>query len=220
MPDILHFAIEVVSAVLCFVLVRFMFKPYEFTREGRYLGLPLGFMFLGLSEVFLGTGIFVDTQELRVLSLISRTFAYVFLAATYYFSKKTTKNSRIIWNITFSLIVVILAALLLIAVNGSIVGLQFASPSVYFRVISLLCISFICIHTLRSHIQEPERDTIWIPLGFILLGFSQYSMLIWATDAHYTYGIAFTGAWIARIAGLSIFIAVSYLTLHKRLKTL
>jgi hypothetical protein len=219
MPDLIQFVIEVVSAILSFVLVGFMYKPFEFTREGRYLGLPLGFTFLGASEVFLAVGIFYDFEELRVFSLIARTFAYIFIATTYIFSKKPKKNSSIIWNITFSLIVVTSAAVSLLMLNGTIVGLGLpVNPSVYFRVIALICISYVCLHTLRSHIKAPDRDTIWIPLGFILLGISQYSMLIWAADTHYAYGIAFAGAWIARIAGLCVIIAVSYITLHKRLK--
>ena len=216
MSSLINLTIEVTSAILCFALLRFMFKPYELTSEGRYLGLPLGFMFLGLAEIFLGTGIFINVEEIRVFSLILRTFAYVFLAATYYFSKKSTRNSRIIWNITFSLIVVILVALSIVIVNGSIIINQPMNPSIYFRIIALTCIGYICIQTLRSHIQNPESDTIWIPIGFILLGISQYSLLIWASDVNYVYGIAFMGGWIARIAGLSIFVAVSYLTLHKR----
>ena len=218
MPDLIQLAIEVVSAVLCFVLVKFMLKPYEFTREGRYLGLPLGFAFLGISEVLLGIGIFIEINEIRLIALISRTFAYIFLVVTYYFSKKPRKYSHVIWNMTFSLIVVILAATSFIMLNGSIGFNQPLNPSIYFRIFSLICVGYICIHTLRSHIQNPERDTIWIPIGFILFGISQYSILIWASDAHYVYGVAFTGGWIARLAGLSIFIAVSYLTLHKRLK--
>lgn len=195
-----------------------MFKPYEYTSEKRYLGLPLGFTFLGLSEVLLAIGIFIEINEIRLIALISRTFAYVFLAATYYFSKKPTKHSHITWNITFSLIVVIVTAISIIMVNGSISINQPINQSVYFRIIALICIGYICIHTLRSHIQNPEKDTIWIPIGFILFGISQYSILIWASDAHYAYGIAFNGAWIFRLIGLSIFTAVSYSTLKKRRK--
>lgn len=216
MSMVINFTIQVASAILCFALVRFMFKPYEFTSEGRYLGLPLGFMFLGIAEIFLGAGIFINVQELNLFSLILRTFAYVFLAATYYFSRKPTKNSRIIWNITFSLIIVTLIALLIVIVNGAITISQPMNPSIYFRAIALTCIGYICLHTLRSHKQNPKSDTMWIPIGFILLSISQYSLLIWASDANYVYGVAFTGGWIARIVGLSIFVAISYLTLYNK----
>ena len=211
-----EFAVEVVSAVLCFVLVKFMFKPYELTKEGRYLGLPLGFAFFGIAEVSLAIGIFESLNELRFLSLVTRTFAFVFLATTYYFSKEPTKNSRLFWDVTFSLLVVALTTLSLLAIRGSTIGIEVpTSLSVFLRILSLICISYICLHTLRSHIKAPEPTTIWIPLGFILLGVSQYSLLIWAGDENYAYGIAFVGAMVARLVGLGVFIVVSYLSLHK-----
>ena len=49
MWDLARIIIEVVSATACFILVWFMIKPYQLTGEGRYLGLPLGFLFLGVS---------------------------------------------------------------------------------------------------------------------------------------------------------------------------
>jgi hypothetical protein len=45
--------LEVISATLCFVLARFMLRTYLFTGENRYIGLPFGFAFLGLSYLFM-----------------------------------------------------------------------------------------------------------------------------------------------------------------------
>jgi hypothetical protein len=45
MENLVLILIEIVSAILCFVLLRSMIKPYRTTGEGRYLGLPLGFGF-------------------------------------------------------------------------------------------------------------------------------------------------------------------------------
>lgn len=53
MYEVERIIIEVVSAVLYFTLVRYMYKPYSLTGEKKYLGLPLGFAFLGISEIFL-----------------------------------------------------------------------------------------------------------------------------------------------------------------------
>ena len=49
---------ELVSAALSFTLVRFMVKPYLYTGEGRYIGLPFGFTFLGTSYLFMGLTFF------------------------------------------------------------------------------------------------------------------------------------------------------------------
>ena len=92
MTEIAEFTVQVVSAVLCFMLVKFMYKPYGLTREGRYLGLPLGFVFLGVSEVFLGIGILQSIEQFRFLSLLTRTFAYVFLGGNILFFKGTIKK--------------------------------------------------------------------------------------------------------------------------------
>jgi hypothetical protein len=205
-------AVEVVSAILCFILLRFMIKPYKLTGEGRYLGLPLGFGFLGVSYI-LGaltfSEIILSFRQLAYLQLFARTFAYCFLVVTYYFSKKSLKNSRIKWNITLSLLIVALAALIV----SSIFIPEFAANSyqatqVYVRVFNIICLLYISIHTLRSHIEKPDPTTIWVPFGFILLGISQYSLLIWAIDGSI---FAFNGALVLRLMGLTIFLLVSYL---------
>jgi hypothetical protein len=74
MYEVPRLAIEIASAILYFILVRYMIKPYGLTREERYLGLPLGFAFLGVSEVLLAIGIITPQSELGAVSLVMRTF--------------------------------------------------------------------------------------------------------------------------------------------------
>jgi len=219
MPEVVDFGIEVASAVLCFVLVRFMFKPYSLTKEGRYLGLPVGFAFLGISEAMLALGILQPAGELRLISLLTRTFAYVFMAATYYFSKEPAKKSRVIWSITFGLIIVSLTTLAVLMVRGLEFGFNLnPSLSIFLRLLALFCISYMCVRTLRSHLQALEPSTLWIPIGFIFLGISQYSLIIWAADANFSQGYAFVGGLIARFVGLGIFVAVAYSSFYKTKK--
>ena len=219
MPEVVDFGIEVASAVLCFVLVRFMFKPYSLTKEGRYLGLPVGFAFLGISEAMLAIGILQPAGELRLISLLTRTFAYVFMAATYYFSKEPAKKSRVLWSITFGLIIVSLTTLAVLMVRGLEFGFNLnPSLSIFLRLLALFCISYMCVRTLRSHLQALEPSTLWIPIGFIFLGISQYSLIIWAADANFSQGYAFVGGLIARFVGLGIFVAVAYSSFYKTKK--
>jgi len=219
MPEVVDFGIEVASAVLCFVLVRFMFKPYSLTKEGRYLGLPVGFAFLGISEAMLAIGILQPAGELRLISLLTRTFAYVFMAATYYFSKEPAKKSRLLWSITFGLIIVSLTTLAVLMVRGLEFGFNLnPSLSIFLRLLALFCISYMCVRTLRSHLQALEPSTLWIPIGFIFLGISQYSLIIWAADANFSQGYAFVGGLIARFVGLGIFVAVAYSSFYKTKK--
>jgi len=217
MLEIAQLSTQIVSAIICFILVRFMSKPYSLTREGRYLGLPLGFGFLGFSEIFLTMGILLTIEQFRFVSLLTRTFAYVFLAAAYYFSKEPSKNSRLVWDISLSLIIVVLTTSVLLFLRSSELGLNIPTNlSIALRVLALICISYIFLHTLRSHVRSPDPSTLWIPLGFILLGISQYSLIIWAAEESPALGYAFFGGIIARLMGLSVFLAVSYLSFHKK----
>ncbi len=206
--------VEVASAILCFILLRFMIKPYKLTGEGRYLGLPLGFGFLGVSYI-IGAIAFSQTfpfKEIAYVQLLSRTFAYSFLVLTYYFSKKPSKNSRVKWNIALSLLIVSLAASILVAfVLPKFAIESYQATQVYVRIFNIICLIYISIHTLRSHVSKPDPTTIWIPFGFILLGISQYSLLIWSIDGSI---FAFNGALALRLAALTIFLFVSNLTFN------
>ena len=65
--DLARIIVEVVSTIICVILVKFMFKPYRLTGEGRYLGLPLGFGFLGLSyfiAAFIGMSLHIIECDL------------------------------------------------------------------------------------------------------------------------------------------------------------
>jgi hypothetical protein len=208
--------VEVVSVIICFILVKYMIKPYWLTREVRYLGLPLGFGFLGVSygiSAIAYTELFYFT-ELLWIQFLARTFAFVFLALTYYFSKKTSKNIRLLWNITFSLLIVCLVGLFLLSfIFPQITASSYNASQLYVRVFNIICLSYIAIHTLKSHISKPDPTTIWTPLGFILLAISQYSLLFWYNDNSLA---AFTGSLVLRLMALTVFLVISYLSFHKR----
>ncbi len=97
---------EVVSAIICFILVRFMMKPYQYMGESRYIGLPLGFAFLGMSYIFMGLALYFESflfvEELKWLQLFTQAYAFAFLVVTYYFSKKAFDHSRLRWRIAFA----------------------------------------------------------------------------------------------------------------------
>lgn len=208
--------VEIVSAVVCIILVKFMIKPYQLTKEPRYLGLPLGFGFLGMSFaisaiVYSFRPIAFFTDLLWVQSLM-RSFAFVFLAMTYYFSKKVSKNTRVLSKIAFGLLIVILAALFLIVfVSSQVTSSYYGVSQVYVRSLDVICLTYIAMQTLGSHIKSLDPTTIWIPLGFIILAISQYSLLFWYTDISYA---AFASAMALRLASLSVFLLVSYRTFY------
>lgn len=210
MYEDIRIAIEVASASICFILVWFMVKPYRLTREGRYLGLPLGFGFLGISSVICAiatiTGFF-DSQ-LAWLQLLPRTFAFLFIAVTYYFSKEPSRKAPLMWGLSSSLLIFVLVTLVIAGIlNPQFASEGYLASSVYFRFSNLICLFYISIHTLYSHIKTLETSTIVIPLGFILQGISQYSIIIFSIDKSL---FAFWGGIVLRFASLAAFLFVSY----------
>jgi hypothetical protein len=210
---------EVIAAVICFILVWFMVKPYRFTKKGRYAGLPLAFGFLGASYLFSALTYALPSfinLDMLWFQLIARTFAFVFLSATYFFSKKVSEKSQFLWNITFSGIVVaivmlVIAILFLPQLNFE----NYRVASSYVRVFIVISLVYVIIHTLRNHTAKPD-STILTPLGYILLAISQYSLIIWATDVSM---IAFWVALGLRLGALAIFLFVTYVTFYgSRLK--
>jgi len=213
MYDVERITIEVVSAVACFILVRFMIKPFRLTGETRYLGLPLGFGILGISYAFsaLSYSPLFDFNNRGWVQLFVRAFAFLFLAVTYYFSK-SEKKPKLLWNVTLGLLVAILLALILLAtVFSQFVWPNYGLTQIYVRVFSLMCVSYISIRALKSHMEQSDPATLLIPLGYVLLGIGQYSILIWAVDASI---FAFFGGLTLRLAGLAVFLFVSYRTFY------
>ncbi len=207
---------ELISTILCFVLVWFMTKPYRFTRDGRYIGLPLAFGLLGASYLFSAVTYAQPSffpQNILWFQLVARIFAFIFLAATYYFSNKPFKTRNVVWNIIFSSIVVAVTASFLAVIFSPQFNFDsYRNASEYARFFIMICLMYIIIHVLRSHMEKPERLTLLIPLGYILLAISQYSLIIWAVD---TSMFAWWGALALRWWGLAIFLFVTYVTFYR-----
>jgi hypothetical protein len=213
MDNLVLILAEVVSALLCFTLVRFMMKPYQYMGESQYIGLPLGFAFLGMSYIFMGIALYFETslfieEEIKWLQLFTQAYAFAFLAVTYYFSKKASEHSRLRWRITFAGLIFAAVASYLVVFEHPMFGLpSYKTVDEYFRFFNIICVLYITIHTLRSHASKPDPKTIWVPLSYLLLGFSQYSYLICSLDESFS---AFIGAHILRLAGLLVFLFVAY----------
>lgn len=213
MYDVERITIEIVSAIICFILVRFMIKPFRLTGETRYLGLPLGFSFLGISYAYsaLSYSPLFDFNNNGWVQLFVRAFAFLFLAVTYYFSK-SEKKPKLLWNITLGLFAVILTILILLVIISPQFQLSdYKLAQIYVRGFSLICLSYISIHALKSHVEQSDSSTLLVPLGYVLLGIGQYSSLIWAIDSSY---FAFFGGLALRLAGLTVFLFVSYRTFY------
>lgn len=208
--DVLRLTVEPASAIICFILLWFMIKPYRLTGEGRFLGLPLGFGIMGISHVIAAAVAF--SKDLSWPMLLFRTFSFVFLATTYLFSRKSSNKSQNLWNIILSALIVVLITLsLLLFVAPESIWESYSVAQVYCRIFIGICLGYIIVYTLRNHVKKPDPTTIWIPFGFIFLAISQYSLIFTYIDHSVT---AYWGAIVFRFAGLSMFLIVSYLTFY------
>ena len=207
--------VEIFSAVLCFFLLKYMITPYRITREARYLGLPLGFAFLGASYLFMGFAYYFDSflfvQELKLLQLFTQAYAFAFLAVTYYFSK-SSKSKNMLWTVTYAGLVFVAVMSYLFIFEPPMLGFPgYKTIDEYFKLFNLFCLSYIFVHTLRNHLSKPSPKTFWIPLSCLLFAFGQYSSFIWSLE---TVFVANVGAHILRIAGLIVLIFVVYQTFY------
>lgn len=207
--------IEIISAIACLILVKFMLKPYQVTREGRYIGLPLGFGFLGASYS-ISAITYTELANFKIIwqfELIFRAFSFVFLAVAYYFSKKPSKNTRYIWNIVLSGLFVILASSVLMTfIAPQIPQNNYQILNFFVRIVSFICIAYIFIHCLREKTIAQDQYAKWVLVAYGLLGLSQYSSIVWVADFSY---FAFWSTLIFRLMSLSSLLAVTYKIFYK-----
>jgi hypothetical protein len=208
-------SIHGIAIALCIVLVYFMIKPYKVTGESRYLGLPLGFGFLALSHFLSSYTFFAPTDfhdAVVWLQLSARAFAFAFLALSYYFAKKPSKNSRVWWNMTLSILIVALMMSFVWVVISPQSKSAYLLGEACFRVFNVVCLVFICIHTLRIYLKKNEPAIGSTAFGYIQLALSQFLLIFWAT---YLNLMIFWAAMILLVSGLSFIVAVSYHALYR-----
>lgn len=213
MDNLVLVVVEGISAAMTFMLVWFMAKPYRMTGESRFLGLPLGFAFLGVSYIFMGASLSLSESsllgEMKWLQLFSGAYAFVFLSVTYHLSSETREHkARLLMQALTSLMLLMLILVFIILFLPPVLTFpSYKAADEYFRLFNMSLAFYVTIKALKSHVLRPEPKTILAPLGYALLAFSQYSFLIWSLDSSFS---AFLGAHAIRIAGLLVFLFVSY----------
>jgi hypothetical protein len=194
-----------------------MVKPYYATRENRYLGLPLGFAFLGVSYALSAISHIspFSVTPLTWIQLLARPFAFLFITFTYFFSKRPSKNTRILWDTILSILLVTLTVLaILIFVAPQFNLSNYRVVGIYVRIVDIACLVYVSIHTLKSNLgSKTPSNTILTPIAFMLLAVSQYSVLAWAIDGGL---FAFWGGIVIRLISLSIFLGISFRIFYSR----
>jgi hypothetical protein len=94
-----------------------MTKPFRLTQETRYLGLPLGFGFLGVSYAFsaLSYSRILPFTNSLLAQILVRAYAFLFLLVTYSFLK-SAKKPKLLWNSTFGILIAVFAVLILLII--------------------------------------------------------------------------------------------------------
>lgn len=206
------FTVEVVSVIACVILVKFMIKPFRFTGETRYLGLPLGFGFLGLSYAVSALTIlgFLDFPFKWWFQLFMRAFAFLFLATTYYFSNVNRKKNLLRMYLGI-LIVTLIFLIFLAIISPQTLGPNYLISQIYVRIFNLLCLFFIIILIIKRQLEEPSPTTL-IVFGFIFLAIAQYLQIIWVVDQSV---LSFRTGFFSRLVALIILLYVSFKTYFK-----
>ena len=163
----------------------------------------------------MGLTFFMDShpfvEEMKWLQLFTEAYAFAFLAITYYFSQKEfQRGTRLWWQFIFSALIVGLIATYFFIFEPSSPMFTLPNNDVanrYMSVFDIIFASYVSVYTLRSHALNPDPHTLWAPLGYLLLAFGEYSDLIWSLDSSFS---ALLGAYIIRLAGLLVFLLVSY----------
>ncbi|MCW3984221.1 MAG: hypothetical protein NWE96_09545 [Candidatus Bathyarchaeota archaeon] len=217
MLSLLIKTLGLVSIVLSLVLVYLFFKVYSTQRSVILLGLPLGFLFLSVSFIFLGIHLFfytiIDTFSSSVmwLRVTTQTCGYSFIALSYFLSghsqKRTTHNLSSLAIGSILLIASVFGVLLAIYPSGLV---SVYSYNLLFTVANLCLISYILFFIIRRLESATENIALLIsaPVAFAFLWLGQFSFLITKLDGG---DASLIGSQIAPIIGLTILIRIYYL---------
>jgi hypothetical protein len=207
---------QAISVILALTLVYLFSKSYRLQRSVFLLGLPLGFFFLAISYVFLALSIanrgVMAADSFMWLRLVTQTFGFVFISATYYFSSKPQKTTRFAFLAILTAtttIILILFALLFIAPP---IGLPSVSViNDFFGVANLVFVGYIIAFLIRKLelAGAGVSGLVSAPLAFTILWIAQLTILIWSIDGSLASLIT---ANIARIVALTLFLRIYYLT--------
>ena len=136
----------------------------------------------------------------------------LFLQRPIIFRRSLPRNTRLLWNVTYAaLVVAIVASFTIVVVPPQFELPSYETANQYLLLSNIIFLAYISIHTIRSHVSNPMPGTIWIPFAYLLLGFSQYSLLIWSIDSGFS---AYIGAYFLQLSSLLIFLFVTYRSFH------
>lgn len=205
-----------VSLLLNLLLVFLFFRAYRYQRSFIVLCLPLGFLFLAISYVFLFAHFFYPyvpglSSPLMWLRVVTQTLGYTLLASSYLLSRKNNRTSKFSFS-TLSVwsIVSVISLFGLLLVIDPIGTLSIYSVNGIFTVANLALLTYILYFIITN--LEMKQGSVYglvsAPIAFAFLWLGHFSFLIWKFDG----GTAsLYSSEITRVISLILFIRIYYL---------
>jgi hypothetical protein len=190
-------ACGIISSWLSFSIAYLMFRSWR-TIQRRYLvGVPIGFILLGLG--FVTWDLSYVSPPMAFWSLIQlsfSTFGFGIIAASYAFRLRESGRGDPILRFAFLILVVIVTVIVLSLPNFT----AYLATDGPFRIGNLIFLGYIifCLNL----VLKAEAELNSVALGFIFLAIDQFSLFLWALNREFLWPLLF--AQLMRVAALII----------------
>jgi len=205
------FSMEVIAAVLAFVVALHFYRFYRLSGFVYLLGLVIGFSFITFAEFLLAIDVWLEFNPeifnlLFWLRLLSLSYGFSFIAVSYYY--KHREEDRIPWIMrigALSVIPIMIMIALVVILPPAFDFPPYNQADEYFRVFNLIMLGYVFKSTLSSIVEQGRKEFMYIPAAYAILWLGQYSALI--SNLELNVG-AFIAQHIAKVIGLALFVGV------------
>lgn len=191
------------SAGLAFSIAYLMLKSFRVTRRDYLLGFPIGFSFLAFSYLLSGISITFPSHLKEIapwIDLFATTYGFAFIAGTYFLRRSRATGHISRW--LFSLAVLAIVVVILVEVVPPFGALPpYPVADEIFRIFNLGLLGYIIFSLNYALKQYPHEVNFLVQIGFILLAFAQYGLLLWMLDQGFW---SFALANLLRLVGLVV----------------
>jgi len=184
------------------------------------LGMPLGFIFLLVSYLFLGLHM-IDTTFYNTITLsntlmwvrvVAQTIGFSLIATSYFVAGRyqgTSKRSYSIILLGTTSLILGVFGLLFILFSPLDLASVYSSIRV-FTIVNLAVLSYIILFLCRKIglANDRPKNLLSAPLAFFCLWIGQFSFLVWSMSNNNTYILM--ASQVARIAGFVLLIQIYY----------
>ena len=229
--------ITIPSLLFSFIISWHFFRSYKFSGFGYLLGLPVGFVFLGLSFLFEHLNVIYSSDHslypiLFWIQLSLQSEALALIALSYRFKSANTSRNYGYENhlgaskrigpfrtmikgkeiLSSAVPLIMIAIPFTVPISELVTDPDFnysglSDLSLFMRTYNMAILCYIFIRSTISLVKAANIKLLYIPGAFALLWLEQYSLMITYFDNSI---FAFLGSIIARSAGLTLFIYMVY----------